>query len=866
MRNHQKLCGLVTLAAALALSAGPLHALTLVRDGEPTSVIVTREHPAPSQQKAAEELQYHLEQMSGATVPIVAESDLDASDADASEATRIYVGQSEALKAQGIDTSTFEPETLMVRTLDRALVLAGDDRGAHDEPFYGDLHTGTLYAVYDFLQDELGCRWVWSGPTGEVIPKRKTIEIGELSVKETPQLIRRHFRAGLRPYARDFGWRYYPRYMEGEMAAHYEPLMLDERHWLKRMRMGKSDKPHYGHAFTLWYERYHDEHPEIFAKQPDGHRGLPNTTYSRKFVKMCVTSDKLVDMLIEQFKAQREKNPNHRWLNACENDGGLGFCVCEACRALDVTLNEEVRSKLKARGWTDEQIEHEYAPGENGLPNALSNRYFHFYNKLARRLAEVAPDAYVVAYAYTNYQYAPIDMELEPNILVGLIGFNHYPMTEDDRQREINNLKAWTDAGIEALFFRPNSFYFSVGHGVPWDATTQMAGDFKHLLDGGILATDFDRLNGHWSTAARTYYVLGRQHWDTQKSVDELNREFAEAFGPAADAIDQYYDHWETVAHEAYTRPDLDEIAKQVDAYGGRIGKSKALSVLLTEEDFERGREILAQARSAAQSAKKTSDDQNLLTRIDILELGLKHGELMREGTKFTIDRKYEESTRYEDHWPTVVEAFEAREKLADLRAHNVFWLNNFELISHDPYGMRVYHDFYERPYMPVLTPIRKNWKFIPDPDDVGESEGWHRRTLKESEALQPWEWPQYRHLFYSTWDQYPPVTAWKRETGEQAVVNGWYQIDFAIAAQDLQDRNVLYIPYLKGKAKIWIDDQLVREISPGKGTSKDAIVLHPDEVGIEAGKSFRLTIKVHSPDEPGGLIGPVYVAKPRDL
>ena len=71
--------------------------------------------------------------------------------------------------------------------------------------------------------------------------------------------------------------------------------------------------------------------------------------------------------------------------------------MCEACRSLDVTLDDQVRTTLRGRGWSDEQIEQQFRPRNDGLPNCLSNRYFHFYNKLARRLAQVAPDAYVTS-------------------------------------------------------------------------------------------------------------------------------------------------------------------------------------------------------------------------------------------------------------------------------------------------------------------------------------------------------------------------------------------------------------------------------------------------------------------------------------
>ena len=106
-------------------------------------------------------------------------------------------------------------------------------------------------------------------------------------------------------------------------------------------------------------------------------------------------------------------------------------------------------------------------------------------------------------------------------------------------------------------------------------------------------------------------------------------------------------------------------------------------------------------------------------------------------------------------------------------------------------------------------------------------------------------------------------VVAWMRSTGEKQVVNGWYQTEFAIPEADFKPGNVLYVPYIKGTAKIWVDSKLIRSLTAQEGSGEPPSVIQPAEAGIEPGKPFRLTIKVHSPGEPGGLIGPVYLAQP---
>jgi hypothetical protein len=75
-------------------------ALTLVRNGQAASVIVTNGRPKESQTLAAAEVQEHIRIMSGATLPIVKESDLEKDSAT----VLILVGQSDLAAELGVNT------------------------------------------------------------------------------------------------------------------------------------------------------------------------------------------------------------------------------------------------------------------------------------------------------------------------------------------------------------------------------------------------------------------------------------------------------------------------------------------------------------------------------------------------------------------------------------------------------------------------------------------------------------------------------------------------------------------------------------------------------------------------------------------
>lgn len=850
MRTQAKLVLSSLATAVVAVSAS---ALTLIQDGQPVSVIVTANNPVPVQKLAAEELQYHLKKMTGATVQIVAEKDLGDL-----QGVRILVGQSDLLKSKGVDTTQLPRETFIVKTLDGALVLAGEDGGDVNvrKARLDNLRvrTGTLYAVYDFLQDQLGVRWLWPGELGEVIPKAATVTVNDLNIQETPKLFQRYWRQGTRPKMQDAGAHNFPRYVAARKPL-MDEMFDEEVLWLKRMKMGASYKLPYGHAFTEDYETRRITMPEIYAMQPDGHRGLPNEAYPPEMVKICVTEPKLLEMVLQEFRMNNAQNPDLHYVNACENDGGTGYCVCERCLEWD-KLPEGVAHEFPPMGIDGNDLDWPSLVTPRGRDNdSLSHRYFRFYNIVARRLKEIDPEAKLVAYAYSRFRYLPVGMDIEPNMLLGIMLFSFYPRTEAERQIHMDNLIGWQKTGVE-LFFRPNSFYYNPACGIPWSAARQMGDDLGFVLSRGVGCTDFDSLAGFWATEAPTMYTLARMHWDTTQGSEQLLSEWCEAFGPAAQPVKAYFDHWEKVFNEAYTRPDSQEIQDRT-GNGTPWGRFRGVGMLITDDDFAQAKGFLDQARQAAEAA----DNDTLLKRIHVLELGLRHGELTARTTKFCIEKtSFDEATDYTELWPMVDELCKVREEMAALHAFNPLYLNWFEVLQHDMHGTRVWLDFFERPWRPVMTPAESKWAFVPDPDGVGEEQGWQGKSISDKTILR---WGPYFHIFYANWDRCRPTTVWKRETGRKDVVNGWYQTTFSIPESAFMPDAALYVPYVIGDGlKVWIDGKLVREADKAEISTRNPITIPLKDTGITPGKELLLTIKVNAPTG-GGLIGPVYVSEP---
>ncbi|HCU35462.1 MAG TPA: hypothetical protein DGT21_08380, partial [Armatimonadetes bacterium] len=160
------------LMLALALLPGVANANTLVlaEKGRARATIVVSAEPSTAEQTAATELAQYLQKITGASFAVVDER-------QAVVGSRILVGPSrEARRLLGARTvASLRPEEFIIRGVgDDLLLVGGRPRG-------------TLYAVYSFLEDDLGCCWMtWYGE--ESIPHRATLQVQALNRRDAPAM------------------------------------------------------------------------------------------------------------------------------------------------------------------------------------------------------------------------------------------------------------------------------------------------------------------------------------------------------------------------------------------------------------------------------------------------------------------------------------------------------------------------------------------------------------------------------------------------------------------------------------------------------------------------------------------------------
>ena len=394
------------LAAGLALlAAGQGRAdVTLVAAGRPQAVIVVPADAPAVVRYAAEELRYHVEKASGAELPIVSDGQ-----PPAEPAGRVCLGDCSATREAGIVSAQLPPEACVIRTRDGNLFVAGRD--GQGEALNQNVWVGTLFGVYELLEEALGVRWLWPGELGEVIPRADRVAIDDTDRVVKPHFVQRWIRT----------------------SQQWHANRRAEQVWLRRHRMGRSRLLYPTHAFRNWWKQYGEEHPEYFNLLPNGRRepfGLPHE------VSMCVSQPKLWRRIVENWLAMPDEKPGLRPLIDCSENDGIALCTCQACQAWDVPPVKTLKGDLT--GPAGKVVKVQYR-------TPLSDRYARFWGAVQREAAKSDPDATVMTLAYSTYRDAPARAKLNDHVIVGIVA--KLPFPEADGNVE-HSRGPWRECGF----------------------------------------------------------------------------------------------------------------------------------------------------------------------------------------------------------------------------------------------------------------------------------------------------------------------------------------------------------------------------------------------------------------------------------
>ncbi len=534
---NQRIALVLIVLGVLMISAPSRAEVSLVQDGAAVATIVVADAPSEQARQAAEALQRYVEQISGAKLTIAGES-------AAVDGPRILVGQSRAVEELGVAVPSghspqMDEECFAVKTVGNSLVLVGNEDWSYK---------GTLFAVYDFLEQDLGCRWFMPGPFGEVVPKQSTVV-----VRDTDRFERPSFRIRDIWYS---GWM---------------PATDQDRQWLAdwyiKNKLNKLDLSLPGDgSITLLApaEKYFESHPQIYAIDKEGNRMRD---------MLCMSEPEAVAIAATTIKDAFRADPNMLTFGFAPPDGHP-MCYCDRCQ--------------------------QYFPGFYGKgygDPSLSEVWFQFANNVAEKVYEEFPERWVLTNGYANRVRPPESVKpLSPNLGIqsAVLSACTFHATGDPKCWQRQVYKHVLDRWSERLDFIIVYDYDpgKVLDNLPFPMLHNLKQDFPYFKQIGLWGFWTEGQNA-WMVNHLSYYVRAKLMWDVTADVNGLVREYTRAFyGKAAQSVEQYI--WilesavdKTTIHETWGRslawrPVLNPVMEKLESL---IAKAESIAIESPERD-----------------------------------------------------------------------------------------------------------------------------------------------------------------------------------------------------------------------------------------------------------------------------------------
>lgn len=378
-------------------------AMVLAKGGEAQCVIVA----APNEKAAAGELKTHLDKVTGGNFTLVEEK------AFAGGQPAIYLGETGFAKKHGIDSGKFSPEEWLVKTVAGNLIIAGSKKN------------GTLFGVYDFLENQLGCHWFAFDYSS--IPQNPDLSLASLDTRKIPSFADRIIRCNPPRIESDI-----PTHVTPETSAAFKQFgqrNRDHRHNPSPMAVSKQYKSaHNFHAFVS-PEKHFATHPEYFSMNEKGER------FSTHPAQLCLSNPDVWKITLESLrgfiKKDRETLPPERWptvYDISQMDSSKFICKCPECVAIA-----------------------EREGDESGL-------VLTYINHVAREIAKEYPGIKIRTLAYTHTENAPKTLRPEPNVIIQWCDLYtrsdcYRPFTSSFNARQKDQLEGWRAVGARTALW-----------------------------------------------------------------------------------------------------------------------------------------------------------------------------------------------------------------------------------------------------------------------------------------------------------------------------------------------------------------------------------------------------------------------------
>ena len=578
--------------------------ICLVKNAVPNACIVIAKEAGRSAQFAASELQYHIQKITGATVPVV-------TDDNVIKGTRILVGDSKATQALGLRNNDFKPQEYLIQFLPDTLVLMGRDNNEDTMKVdYSNAETfpdlfkdhGTCYAVYDFLERFCGIRWYLPTELGLVCPQKNNLVVKGTDMRRSPAMKYREIYSS--------GWRW-----PADLCDDYESGITPQPRLALREAMLFSHRQRLGgephamvHSFYGYYTKNNlEKHRDWFAKGYD--KDMPADMIEQAFkapidtkkggalslIKhkyyphMCYTNEEFIAQVIKSARSYFDGKgvlvgelAAGDFFSLSPNDS-LKYCTCPKCMELR-------HSKAPCDKWR----EYPFFWNDSG-----SDYIFNFVNKVSREIHKTHPDKFLSIVAYNAWYYPPTREKLEPNVAITMClhsGLCVFPAMDKAVDGTLNK---WDEESkerpkyVSAYYHRPSTISGKDTRCFPGFMAHDIDRQMKRFHKFGIRGIFVEPSYGIPIMSQLELYVLFKLADDPTLDGDKLIDEFFRLYyGSAAEPMQQLYEKIEQTYCNIANYPS--------PAYLGYQTEKIAWENLGTEKRMVEFGDLMAKAMSSA--------------------------------------------------------------------------------------------------------------------------------------------------------------------------------------------------------------------------------------------------------------------------
>ncbi len=480
---------LLTLAGCNYVANRPL---TLAERNMPaTHTIVLPENPSASQSYAATELQSYIAQMTGVILEITDDSYPLPPKAIILGKTRYtsrIAGYDPDLKDLGEDGFH-----LMARP-PHLLIIGSNVRG-------------TLYGVYELLEQYGGCRWYASWHN--VIPTLHKFDINRnLDDLQKPAFLMRE------PFWFDV-------MRNADFAARNKvngnSMGLQDKHGGNSYRFGKNMWSCHTFDSLLPVAKYFDTNPEYFS--------MVKGKRIRTLTQLCLTNPDVLRIVTSNTLDRIRKDPTARFYGVSQNDW-YNPCECPTCKAVD-----------------DREGSH-------------AGTMIEFVNKIAEEVEKEFPHATIETLAYQYTRKPPKNVKPRHNVMPCLCTIEcdfSQPLdvsTHKENQAFMQDIIGWRDISKQLYVwdYTTNFRYYTS----PTPNIYSLQRNAQFLRDSGVdyLFEQGGYQGRHADFAELKAWLLAKWLWNPELELEALLNDFLNGYyGAAAPLIRSYIDELHAIYH-----------------------------------------------------------------------------------------------------------------------------------------------------------------------------------------------------------------------------------------------------------------------------------------------------------------------------